>query len=218
MSVDALTLHASADGTTDYTNWPVQIPLSNHIARSLPDGTEDTLTLTYQGPSEREGWGVYSKTLVQRVGSVDLGTLSWTYIDSSTVARFTVRYSLVKPNSRVLCTKLASAASYQDVFSHRVDNSIIVHPNAIQFEAYASAYTDATAFKAALAGSTLLYALATPITHDLGMVELPVNPAPDLTAWADGGSAAPTMQLEYERALSIVIPRIEAAISDLATS
>ena len=60
--------------------------------------------------------------------------------------------------------------------------------------------------------------LATPVTYDLGTVELPANPAPDMTAWADGGSATPSLSLTYERDLGIVIANLEAAIADLATS
>lgn len=56
------------------------------------------------------------------------------------------------------------------------------------------------------------------VTNDLGTIELPINPAPDLTAWADGGSAQPTMSMEYEQDINIVIGELRDAIADMATS
>jgi len=46
----------------------VTLDLDGHVLRSLPDGTKDTLALTYLRPSTREGWAWYSRELVQRVG------------------------------------------------------------------------------------------------------------------------------------------------------
>ena len=44
------------------------VPLYAGTLRSLPDGTKDTLTLSYLRPSTREGWAVYSRTLTALVG------------------------------------------------------------------------------------------------------------------------------------------------------
>ena len=61
------------------------------------------------------------------------------------------------------------------------------------------------------------FPLSTPITYDLGTVELPILPNP-LTVWADGGSAQPTISMSYEQDINIVIGELRAAISDMATS
>lgn len=67
-------------------------------------------------------------------------------------------------------------------------------------------------------GATVIYKLATPAETQLGTVALPALPAPNATMWATGGSATPTLEVTYERNLSIVIANIEAAIANPATS
>ena len=42
------------------------VPLYDGTLRSLPNGTKDTLALTYLRPSAREGWAWYTPTLTQR--------------------------------------------------------------------------------------------------------------------------------------------------------
>lgn len=61
-------------------------------------------------------------------------------------------------------------------------------------------------------GPTVTYALATEQTHDLGTVELPSNPAPDMTVWADGGSATPSLSLTYERDIGIALADMQAEV------
>jgi hypothetical protein len=147
------------------------------------------------------------------VGAVDPSTLAWGIIGTGSNVRFRCLYSTLRGNARVLCTKLVSAPSYDDVFSHRVNNSIVGHPTAAQFEAYASAYADASAFKTALADATLLYPLATPQTIDLGTIDSVPLVGPDLTAQAI--PSAP-FALTYERDLNATLARLESAIATLA--
>lgn len=64
-------------------------------------------------------------------------------------------------------------------------------------------------------GPTVTYALAAERIIDLGTVTLPALPAPDMTAWADGGSDTPSLLLTYERDLGIVIANLEAQIAAL---
>jgi len=53
----------------DYTNWPVNDLLPEGTSlRSLPDGTKDTLSLSYLRPSTRAGWAWYGRTLTALVG------------------------------------------------------------------------------------------------------------------------------------------------------
>jgi hypothetical protein len=186
-----------------YTYTVTPIDLDGHELRSLPDGTRDEVTVGADGHA----------VLVQRVGAVDPSTLAWGIIGTGSNVRFRCLYSTLRGNARVLCTKLVSAPSYDDVFSHRVNNSIVGHPTAAQFEAYASAYADASAFKTALADATLLYPLATPQTIDLGTIDSVPLVGPDLTAQAI--PSAP-FALTYERDLNATLARLESAIATLA--
>ena len=158
-------------------------------------------------------------TLTQRVGVVDMGTLTWTKnasngyftatisdMYSTTTERLT---GLMCPSYAISPTSGLNTTSPADKTMMRYATSFVVRD---------SDYTDAATFKTAVSGVTLNYQLAEPITHDLGTVTLPANPAPDMTAWADGGSAQPSLSLTYERDLGIVIASLEAAIADLATS
>ena len=61
-------LGSTATSYEPYEGHTVPIPLQSHVLRSLPDGTKDTLALTYLRPSTREGWAWYSRELVTRVG------------------------------------------------------------------------------------------------------------------------------------------------------
>lgn len=51
-----------------YSTSIVQVPINDNVLRSLPDGTKDTLALSYLRPSTREGWAVYQATLTALVG------------------------------------------------------------------------------------------------------------------------------------------------------
>ena len=61
--------------------------------------------------------------------------------------------------------------------------------------------------------TTVLYPLATPVTHELGYVAAVPLCGPDLTA-----QAVPTapMQLTYERDLNATLARLESALATLA--
>lgn len=106
-------------------------------------------------------------TVTRKYGVVDLGSLTWQYIGSGQTTRFIANdLTNAKANSYIqISSKLTPTSSYLDVYNHLKDNSIIMHPSAGQLEAYASAYTDATAFKTAMNGVYLVYELATPTTE-----------------------------------------------------
>lgn len=227
LSVDALTLHASADGTTDYGNWPVQIPLSNNSLRSLPDGTRDTLTLSYQGPSETEGWGVFGVELVQRVGLLEVGTFT-RLIAANTYGATRAEYSV--PVDQRIYTYTQTLAT-QDKGMCNVATSFYATYNygrVGQFEymngsiyiAFDGNEIDTLEKANAWLANNPTYCLlelTTPQTTDLGTVELPILPNP-LTAWADGGSAQPTISVTYERDVNIARANIISALAEIATS
>jgi hypothetical protein len=227
VNVDGLTIYPmvyignATEQYQPYTSTVTPIPLSNHIARSLPDGTRDTLTLSYIGPStEHEGWGVYSKTLVQRVGVATINASEWQGQTPASIGDGwyrTVKGVLSGAESVIAATATQGMCTAAQFVYNASLKSEHVGTQGVYMLLVAQEST-AAAIAAKYDGATVLYKLATPVTHDLGEVELPVNPAPDLTAWADGGSAQPTLAMEYERSLSIVIPRIEAQLADMATS
>ena len=79
-----------------------------------------------------------------------------------------------------------------------------------------SSYSTAADFKAALDAS-LSYQLATPVTTALDPIELPQLPAPTATVWCDGGSAQPTIVLEYVRDTNAAMAELGEAIADIVS-
>ena len=107
---------------------------------------------------------------VQRIGSVDMGTLEWQYIESASVGKvFTgSRISAVNIANRVLhiCAKytpMKAATIYADL---DIDKIITIE-DGFQVRVRDSAYTDAATFKASLQGVMLYYELAEPIVTEL---------------------------------------------------
>lgn len=192
----------------------IPIPLGKHIARSLPDGTRDTLTLSYIGPStEHEGWGVYRKVLTQNTNTYTVQANLITNI--SDIGGGYIRgfiYAGLPPTS-TSNTGYCTHAPYLAAGTMQLDHAYVVGQTVVLI----GSGTTLADLQAAYDGAELVYHLATPITHDLGTVELPILPNP-LTAWADGGSAQPTLSMVYEQDINIVIGEIRSAIADMATS
>ena len=216
----------TADQFEPYVGASVSIPLSDHPLRSLPDGTRDELDLTYLRPSTRAGWAWYSETLVQRVdtltldGTQPLALAGWRA--SETSIGFAYAASTLPITTNALLSSMLRASLYDDLYYSRVDSGM-THGTAPAYSLFVRVpYPELTTValtSAWLAENpiTIQYALATPITHDLGTVELPILSNP-LTAWADGGSAQPTLAMSYEQDINIVIARLKDAIADMATS
>ena len=213
-SVDALMLHAG-DGTTDATGWPVAIDLQGHELRSLPDGTRDEMTLTYIGSGSTEGYGLYHAEMTQRVGVVDMGTLAWTrQYAGQTYEKFWASVPDMDASATgIVCTSANYAGTATSGATYDMaDKTIAKRATYAMVMLKDSDYSDAQSLIASLNGVALYYPLATEQTYDLGTVELPANPAPDMTAWADGGSAQPSLSLTYERDLGIVIADMQSEV------
>ena len=179
---------------TPYVGSTLAIDLQGHAVRSLPDGTRDELVVGADG----------HVTLVQRVGSVDLGTLTWSYEADN--HRFG---SSVLPNAFSSMSRTETVCTNY-VYASRgtADNTVFLYNRFIYV--YDSDYTDAAAFKAAVSGAELIYPLATPVTIDLGYVTLPTLPAPDLTAWAAQGAE---LAVTYQRDATLVVAGIYAQLA-----
>lgn len=221
LSVDEITAHASADsGTTDYTNWPVSDLLPEGTSlHSLPDSTKDTLSLSYLRPSTRAGWAWYSRELVQNVGHIaDLGALAWSRVSSSSFTLQSERIGTMRKRSgktTVMCPEYApqnSGIALNDLQIKAQNNYDRIW---IRNDAY-DALTPAD-FKASLSGVPAIYPLATPVTTQLDPIELPQLPAPNATIWCDGGSAQPTLMLEYVRDTNATIAELSEAIADIVS-
>lgn len=213
---------STATAYTPYIGQSVEIPLSDNTARSLPDNTRDQLTLSYIKKSTTPGYGVFSKVLTQRIDECDMGDLEWEYSTTYHMMHAEVDGMRTAESGTytLYCTgyKDYSNASVGSLDTNMPDKSIAQCADYATLYVKDSDYTDAELFTTAVTGMKVQYALATPVTHALGTIELPVLPTPDLTAWCDGGSAQPSMSIGYEQDINIVIQGLEAAIADLATA
>lgn len=216
-----LELGSTATPYVPYVGSTTPIPLQGHALRSLPDGTRDEVNV--------DEWG--HAILTQRVGSADMGTLSWTQHNISTDCFYctpNASPSLLPDGlfaaggssysvSALMCTGLTVVNVNFPYGISGNDNVVCMSPNNPYIYACDADSATAAAFKAAMSGITLLYKLAEPQTIDLGYLDPALLPAPDLTAWASC-TPATEIGLDYERDVTIAVERIEAAIAELATN
>lgn len=177
------------DGSNEFVEYQgtrTDIDLQGHALRSLPDGTHDEMRVDSLG----------RVTMTQRVGVVDLGTLSWTYKANGYFDWYNAALSAAIRRPTSGSTLSSSMCTH---YSEATSNAIYNNTSGTAFAARYSngdiwvrdstAGTDATTFKQAMSGVTLLYPLATPQTIDLGTIDLP---APADTLWLDA-ALVPTM-------------------------
>ena len=137
---------------------------------------------------------------VQRMGSVDLGSLTWEVASNNRMIATSLENVIVRKdaaNDTLLCAKYTSAYP-SEVYLNSYDK-IICSTNVGHIFVYDSAYTDAATFKAAMQGVILYYELAEPIVtpHKQRLV---------YKAWdfgteqviADGNTTAITAGITYE--------------------
>ena len=213
-------LHASADGATDETNWPVSINMQGNVLRSLPSGYKDTIEISYLRPSTRNSWAIYAAMLTQRVGSVDLGDFTW-YARPSQHKWYT-GIPMIRSNTNVsqrMCTHYTVIAS-QGTNSTPANNTISprsvndVNSVYVRDDRYPPDTTSADDFKEAITGVRFDYLMneADYQTRDLGEIELPILPAPNCIMWSEPNTG---LKLSYMCNSSIVISNIEQAVADL---
>lgn len=157
LSVEGLSAHVMRDADNSVIgNYPLDSSLT---LRGIPK-LDASNNLYYDGDEYTSDGKVKRK-----YGVVDLGTLEWTY-DSSTM-RF--RGASLNPTARDIAIGTigvcdgytVSDKPYKD--ADRTDLQIM--PKGSIVYARDTAYTDATAFKAAMSGVMLVYELATPTTE-----------------------------------------------------
>jgi len=153
---------------------------------------------------------VLSGELVIDRAMVDLGSLNWQYSSAGTShERFTYADSKLLKGSVCLCDRLQTV-TYSDMYNHIIDNSIAVHPNAQQVEAYVSAYTDVNSFRSAMTGSQFCYELATPTTVTLTPNELSTLLGAN-NIWSDAGEVT----AEYRADPTLFIQRLTEPDADM---
>lgn len=209
----------TADQFEPYTGQSVQV--LDQPLRSLPDGTEDSLKLTYLGPSEREGWAWYSKVVEQAVGEF-LATSPNGWFKSSTasngyykmVSQITDGRGKSNVGNGIMSPWFKAANSVSEY--KQTANSCWVD-GSVNFNVDQDVFSGTSAeFGACVAEHNIEFymPLATPTTETLDPIELPILPDPDVTIWASS-TVTPTIEVEYERSTDIVIKRLEEAIADL---
>lgn len=112
---------------------------------------------------------------IQRIGSVDLGTLNWVYQSISGHERFVatsiariVKGSTDKANA--ICDKLGIDTA-SNTYAHTQDNTLSIAQDG-NIWCYVSAYTDANTFKSAMNGVNLKFEFVTPIEATLTSEEV----------------------------------------------
>lgn len=209
-----LELGSTATAYEPYAVITANIPMQGHVLRSLPDGTHDTMTLSYLRESDRSGWAWYSRKLVQKLHEITLNACTW--LIYSTTAFYTrgLNLPVTTGNVEVLCNIFKPSASKNlgGLANAEINSIQVLGRNELGIKT-ASEYQDVSAFVASLDDSDVaVVKLATPITIQLDPIELPIIPAPNVTVWADPTTG---MKMSYMRDANIVISDIEQAIADL---
>ena len=98
----------------------------------------------------------------RKYGIVDLGTLNWTYYPSETAFYCTINV-MNRKNGNLLCSKYTKSLQGVSYLNNMEFSYQSGADTTLWFKN--TAYTDATAFKAAMSGVMLVYELATPTTE-----------------------------------------------------
>lgn len=143
---------------------------SSEYFEPYTSSTTNLPTLAYFPNGMKSAGNVYDELTenkaITRVGSVDLGSLTWEYrtTGSTYAPYFYASFTGIKPNgnpnvrkANILCSKYSTAYRSQDVF---IDKTICADGSSTeltQLQIKDSSYTDTTAFKNSLQGQYLYY-------------------------------------------------------------
>lgn len=206
-SIDKLCAHFAWSGdraVTDYeeyTDSSIEMPVIPEMSEwglaGVGTSTNDTIDL------ER---GVY----IKKIGSVDMGTLNWTYASESGKNRFLssiisdMRKRAYNVLPRIICESFVRVMNSSLTSGYAVDNSIWQHAdyqNRVVVDA--PSYTDAASFKAAMQGVMLYYELAEYEEYPIKQRLAPAYIASDYGTEEFAGSEVPLNGnvLFYQRSL-----------------
>lgn len=189
------------------------IDLQGHVLASLPDGTQDELDI--------DAAGVVSIT--QRVGVVDLGTLTWAYsgTNASDIYRMESRdisNVVAKPASGGVINNLVCERYVPQSADRSYTRNFGVALNTAGFiEVYDPEYNTSSspaAFKTAMQGVMLYYELATPQTIELGTITPP--PIPSGSVIKIAATLEPEFDIQWwtESAIPSVINGLKAYVDE----
>lgn len=213
-----LELGSEATEYEPYRGTITPVTLNGHELRSLPDGTQDELTVDVDG----------RVTMIQRVGAVGGSDLNQYNSSNGYVAYKTgvvpsACKTMTEANNLVLCSWTTTNESF---------NSSNMTKECVQFP-FGTTTTNIMAYVAALQGRDmsdflLLYPLATPQTIDLGTIDMPqvqdgdtieviaaVTPSIDATWWATAGQAVADAYANLSSAIDV---RAESITSTVAST
>lgn len=196
------------------------IHMQGHVLRSLPDGTHDTMTLSYLRESDRTGWAWYSRELVQAVDEIKINSFSSVGTNMSsqcvTFANIGSRFVDVYTAAGATLRGASNRFTPQQSSGNYVTNGHFVYyaGNGLITFAFANGRFANVAEANAWLAENQTYVhlkLRTPITTQLDPIELPILPAPTCTVWSDPATG---LKMSYMRDANIVISDIEQAIAD----
>lgn len=143
--------------------------------------------------------------LVQRVGSVEITASDGTNASGGRPYGYKAisGKSTNTTGNKLLSDKLTTTSGSSYYLTNNPANVVV----------WGQSGQSADALSSAVLPITVQYALATPVTHDLGTIDPVPLVGPDLTA-----QAVPTapFALTYERDLNATLARLESAIATLA--
>ena len=197
--------------------------------RSLPDGTKDQLNLSYLRPSTRAGWAWYSRELVQRVASATFdgtdmslwsvvnGTYPFYVFNSGALSGATAQtwIGLSVRNSRCTSAPFATISATGDLIGY-FNTNMSTRFRYQEMTGVVGSLTELAAYFAEHP-TTFDIPMSEIVTIILDPIELPQLPAPSATVWCDGGSAAPTLVLEYVKDANATIAELSEAIADIVS-
>lgn len=164
----------------DYYPYNSGTLVSSQTDKVVVRDSDSTVTseITTSFPTLRSAGSVYdyidcvNGKLHRRVGSVDLGSLSWTYVNSycsfssNSIINEIARTGSYQVTPNIVCAKYST--TYQNDMWNRLSNTCISEDaNNGRIYVNDTSYTDAQSFKNAMSGVMLYYELATEVITDI---------------------------------------------------
>lgn len=154
-----------------------------HQTRPIPAGILRSAGSIYDELTSTEA--------ITRVGVVDLGSLTWTYTSGATYPRFEGSLPSGVQGAAAASVANAKCAKYDTIsqnagYSGSTAKGFSINSDGTRIWVWDQSYTDAAAFKTAMSGVMLYYALATPTTT-------PIDPALNLTYRTEAGGTERVM-------------------------
>ena len=208
-----------------YSGSVTPIPLNGHELRSLPDGTQDELTVDVDG----------HVTMTQRVQSMIVGDYDWNKSSNRFYRSISDAYIDTANGGYKNANLLSNSYVGEDKdWTSIGDGKMVLHngvaqsnvPALVLYSTTTSGMTTAE-FKAASTSVEVLYPLATPQAIDLGTIDMPqvhdgdtveviaaLTPSIDVTWWASAGQAVADAYASLSSAIEVRAESIVSTVSE----